>query len=357
MAHPRRVSAVLVVLLAAAAAGYAALIGDDHSLADGYTDVGVTLEQAAAPGSSSAGGVAGSGEAPSSAAAVTATPSSGGCEPSPSPAYCVYTVAEGDTLGHIAERFGLTGGPIPGWDLLVWSNVPDIVTSDDYIQPGQKLRVPTARGVVHTILLDETITDLAYLFDVTTPELIAANPLRDPNLVVLGQNLLIPDPPRLPDLSPPEELVADAPLNAAATPADEPDIQAARAQPARAGFIWPINARVVVTQYMSARHPLGIDLGLSHAPSASIVSVAPGRVAFAGGDACCSYGLYVVVDHGDGLRTLYAHLSRISVSVGQQVSQGQVLGIAGATGRAYGVHLHFEVTRNNVRINPIPLLP
>ena len=130
-------------------------------------------------------------------ATPTATTPSEGCRPSESPAYCVYTVREGDTLSHVAETFGLNRGEIPGWELLVASNKPDIVQSDDFIQPGQKLRVPIGRGVVHTIVLDETVGDVAELFDVTSAEIIAANKLADADKVAIGQVLLIPNPKRL----------------------------------------------------------------------------------------------------------------------------------------------------------------
>ena len=108
---------------------------------------------------------------------------------------------------------------------------------------------------------------------------------------------------------------------------------------------------------MGPAHPLGIDFGLSHAPGSAVRAVAAGKVAFAGGDACCSYGLYVIVDHGNGLKTLYAHLSALSVVTGQQVAQGQTLGPSGATGYSYGVHLHFEVHRNGTRVDPMAYLP
>jgi murein DD-endopeptidase MepM/ murein hydrolase activator NlpD len=80
-------------------------------------------------------------------------------------------------------------------------------------------------------------------------------------------------------------------------------------------------------------------------------------VVFAGGNACCSYGLYVVVVSPGGIETLYAHLSSISVSQGQSVSQGEQLGIIGDTGYSTGVHLHFEVIDNGVRVNPLSYLP
>ena len=78
---------------------------------------------------------------------------------------------------------------------------------------------------------------------------------------------------------------------------------------------------------------------------------------FAGGDPCCSYGYYVIVDHGNGLQTLYGHFSKLSVSVGEKVSQGEILGLGGRTGYATGNHLHFEVHVNGAIVNPTDYLP
>jgi murein DD-endopeptidase MepM/ murein hydrolase activator NlpD len=82
-----------------------------------------------------------------------------------------------------------------------------------------------------------------------------------------------------------------------------------------------------------------------------------GTVSFAGGNTCCSYGLYVVVDHPNGWQTLYAHMSQIKVTKGQTVKQGQVLGLAGRTGYATGNHLHFELHINGQVVNPLNYLP
>ncbi len=82
-----------------------------------------------------------------------------------------------------------------------------------------------------------------------------------------------------------------------------------------------------------------------------------GVVTFAGGDPCCSYGYYVVVDHGNGFQTLYGHLSTIGVSVGEVVAQGQYLGGGGTTGYSTGPHLHFEVHLNGSVVNPLNYLP
>ena len=125
-------------------------------------------------------------------------------------------------------------------------------------------------------------------------------------------------------------------------------VLAARATPR---MIWP--ALGPVTSHYSISHPLGIDIGQWEGP---VVAATDGVVTFAGGDPCCSYGLFVLVESSDGLATLYGHFENLSVSNGQQVRQGQVLGEVGCTGTCFGTHLHFEVWQDGIRQDPMKYL-
>jgi murein DD-endopeptidase MepM/ murein hydrolase activator NlpD len=117
---------------------------------------------------------------------------------------------------------------------------------------------------------------------------------------------------------------------------------------------WPVAAPI--TSYFDETHPLGIDLGLAMEPRAPITAAASGRVTFAGGLACCSYGYYVIVAHSSGLETLYAHLSQILVAEGDEVKRGQILGHGGDTGLSTSDHLHFEVRDGDEYLNPLQYL-
>jgi murein DD-endopeptidase MepM/ murein hydrolase activator NlpD len=135
---------------------------------------------------------------------------------------------------------------------------------------------------------------------------------------------------------------------AATTAATTPATPASR-------FMWPVQSRRISTVF-SAAHP-GIDIDEFPNGGNPVSATAAGTVTFAGGSACCSYGLYVIVKHTDGYTSLYGHLSSISVSEGQEVTQGQLLGKSGSTGRSTGAHLHFEVRKDGVAVDPLALLP
>ena len=126
---------------------------------------------------------------------------------------------------------------------------------------------------------------------------------------------------------------------------------AQRQAAASARLVWP--ATGPITSFYGPSHPLGIDIGES---TGNIVAATTGRIAFAGGNPCCSYGLYVVIDSPAGIRTVYGHLSAFAVKTGDKVTQGQVIGKAGSTGNSTGPHLHFEVIDNGIRRNPLTYL-
>ncbi len=124
------------------------------------------------------------------------------------------------------------------------------------------------------------------------------------------------------------------------------------------GYIWPVNSRYITSTVGGRASPGGIgstnhkgtDIGRVGYNS-SIYAAKAGQVIIS--EYSSSYGHYVVVYHGPGNSTLYGHMSSRKVSVGQQVKQGDVLGITGSTGRSTGPHLHFEIKENDTIINPL----
>ncbi len=123
-------------------------------------------------------------------------------------------------------------------------------------------------------------------------------------------------------------------------------------------YIWPSDSSSRVTSYFGYReHPvtgeaddhLGIDIGAGG--GTNVLAADAGRVVTA--EWHWSYGNHIIIDHGDGRRTLYAHMSLMVAIAGQNVAQGEVIGLVGATGVVDGAHLHFETHVNSVRVDPL----
>lgn len=248
-----------------------------------------------------------------------------------------YQVKGGETLSQIAQKFGISV------DTIKWANNLDSV---DDIKPGQDLKILPVSGVSYTVKKGDTLQDIAKKYSVDAQSIVdfPFNDISDDLQVTSGEVLILPDG------TPPE---------AKATP--KPQIQSSNysskgssrsySAPAGGSFIWP-TTYVYISTYFSWWHP-GIDLPNPAAPP--IHAAAAGTVTYAGWDNT-GYGNLVVIDHGNGYTTRYAHQSHILVTVGQHVSQGQVIGIMGSTGRSTGTHLHFEIRYNGVAINPLSIL-
>jgi len=123
--------------------------------------------------------------------------------------------------------------------------------------------------------------------------------------------------------------------------------------PSAAGLIWPVNGPVTSPFGMRwGRMHEGIDIGVPY--GTPIHAAASGRVIYAGWME--GYGNLTAIDHGRGLSTAYGHQSRLAVSLGQTVTQGQVIGYVGCTGHCFGPHLHFEVRINGTPVDPLGYL-
>jgi peptidoglycan DL-endopeptidase CwlO len=147
---------------------------------------------------------------------------------------------------------------------------------------------------------------------------------------------------------------ASAALTAKIRAAEDGSPSGPAATPSAAGLIWPVSGPI--TSPFGPRwggfHP-GIDIGVPE--GTPIHAAAAGTVIWCGWES--GYGNLVVIDHHNGIATAYAHQSRIEVSCGQNVDQGQEIGLTGCTGYCFGPHLHFEVRVNGTPVDPIGYLP
>ena len=120
---------------------------------------------------------------------------------------------------------------------------------------------------------------------------------------------------------------------------------------------WPVDGQVTSPFGLRGR---GLDLDVHRGIDISVPAgtpvraMAPGEVVFAG--TMSGYGLVVIVDHDQGVRTLYAHLSELRVEAGMTLEGRGVIGLSGSSGRSTGPHLHFEIQRRGSAEDPVPLL-
>lgn len=229
----------------------------------------------------------------------------------------LYVVREGDTLSQIAEMFGVTINTIR------WAN--DIGTKGT-ISPGDKLVILPITGVKHVVKKGDTLASLAKKYKADKGEIAVFNGLEDDASLAVGIELIIPGGEVIPAASPSK---GSAPAKSYG------------GGPSYAGYYMrPISGG---TRTQGIHGYNGVDLASSY--GAAIFAAAGGEVIIARGDGGWNggYGNYVVIRHGNGTQTLYAHLSAVSVSSGQTVAQGDVIGAMGSTGRSTGTHLHFEI--------------
>ncbi len=249
-----------------------------------------------------------------------------------------YVVEAGDSLSSIAYQFGISVATV------LWEND---LTLRSLLKPGQILSIPPVTGVRHTIKRGDTLLKIASRYEVKPDVIISFNKLKDDGTdLIIGETIMVPD-----GIRPEERAVAAIARNSqsartVATPA------ASRQSPTGRGFVWPSGVRII-TQYFGWRHNALDIAGPFATPSyaAKAGTVEKAQCGWNGG-----YGCYVIINHGDGIRTLYAHHSRLLVSPGDHVETGQTIALMGNTGNVRGhtgIHLHFEVIVNGVRVNPL----
>ena len=276
-------------------------------------------------------------------------------EPASRPLFFRYEVQQGDTVGGIADRFGIAS------NYILWNNI-DIIADANFLQIGQQLQVPSVAGIIHGVRVGETLYEIADRYDASVGDIINANKLSADGFIRAGATILVPGgrmivvaaPRIVPTPTPqPVRAAAAAPVATAAPVPTAAPVAPVPTAVSSYNFVWPTVD--IITSYFGRSHPLGIDI---RAPVGTpIKAAADGKVIFVGGIRCCSYGLYVEVRHDGGFTSLYGHLRGFAVENGDEVKAGQVLGFAGLTGRTTGPHLHFEIELNGVRRNPHLYLP
>lgn len=240
-----------------------------------------------------------------------------------------YTVQDGDTLFSIGQRYKISADAIR-----YVNNIADA----DTIVVGQELSIPPISGIIHKVKNGDTLEKISKLYDVPSQAIADFNYLTDISNLAVGSELVIPD-----------AKIPQANFQNPTSGLSYNQIQ--YESDFKKGWLqWPSTTRIV-TQNFSWYHN-GMDIAASwFTAMPPIFAASGGKVVRAGWDPT-GYGIMVLIDHGNGWSTLYGHLSKLYVSYGDYVKQGQQIGVMGNTGRSTGPHLHFEVRKNAIRQNP-----
>lgn len=243
-----------------------------------------------------------------------------------------YFVEKGDTISTISSKFGVSE------ETIMWQNN---LEKDTIIKPGMKLEIPPVSGMVHKVKRGDSIYTIAKKYSVDAQVIVdwPFNSFSNDETfeLAVGQLVVVPDGIK------PKEEVTDFLARRRLTPS-------AGAVSALGQFVWPVSGGL--TQYFSWYHP-ALDIANNASPdvlasdSGTVISVISQKFA---------YGNHIIVDHGNGYQTLYAHLANFYVTQGQTVKRGDSIGKMGSTGRSTGIHLHFEIRKDGASQNPLNFL-
>lgn len=236
-----------------------------------------------------------------------------------------HTIRSGETLTDIARAYGIDIDTI-----LAANAIPD----PNRIRVGETLSIPNVKGVIHTVQRGESLWHIANYYEVSMNAILEANDIDNPNRLQIGQQLVVPGAQALEALRQREAIVS-------------PSGKLLR------NFSWPTTGRIS-SRFGERWGRMHYGLDIAVPTGTPIRAAAAGTVTYA--SSMGTYGILVMIDHGHGVETRYAHLSRVAVRVGQRVSRGEIVAYSGNTGNSTGPHLHFEIRRNGVALDPLDFL-
>lgn len=245
-----------------------------------------------------------------------------------------YLVERGDTPNGIADKFGIQATTLLGGN-------PSLSQESSLLQTGVTLIILPVDGVLHDVVPGDSLESISSQYGVPVETIIgyAPNNLEFPYRLYPETQILVPGAVR--------EVFVWTP----------PSLESVRGRSTGSGvaplivgtgtFVYPVSSRNY-TQYYWYGHP-GLDIAL--AEGSGVVAADTGTVTFAGWN-IYGYGNLIVINHGNGFETFYAHLNGINVVPGQIVYQGNLIGSSGNSGNSSGPHIHFEIRANGVQDNP-----
>jgi murein DD-endopeptidase MepM/ murein hydrolase activator NlpD len=260
-----------------------------------------------------------------------------------------HTVQSGDTVFGIASKFEIEP------ETVLWGNFDVLADDPHLLRPGQELVILPVDGTYYQWQENDQLERVAVSFDAEPGAILEwpGNKIDPANpQLKAGDWVIIPGGSRpFKQWFVPTIARGQAGVGAAYGPGG--CTGAYTGAVGSGGFIWPAGSHTISGNDYWSGH-LAIDIAAG--TGAPIWAADTGVVVFAGWSTV-GYGNMVMLDHGNGWQTLYAHLSQVGVACGQSVGQGGNLGLAGSTGNSTGAHLHFEIRYEGGFVNPWFVLP
>lgn len=222
----------------------------------------------------------------------------------------VYVVREGDSLSQIAKMFGVSTNTI------IWAN--DLPRSGT-VQPGQVLTILPITGVKHVVVKGDTISKIAKKYGGDAEEIAGFNGVEVSSGLTVGETIIVPD-------------------GEVTTVVSKPKPGSGGTTVASGYYLRPVNGRRSQGLHGHNGIDIAAPVGTPIYAAASGVVIISKQGGWNGG-----YGNYVVIRHNNGTQTLYAHNDSNAVTMGEQVTKGDVIGTVGLSGKVTGAHVHFEV--------------
>lgn len=238
-----------------------------------------------------------------------------------------YVVKSGDSITKIAHKFGLKVST------LLWANN---LTVKESVHVGQKMKVPPTDGVFYKIQLGDTLNEIATAHNTEAEKILAFNDTQNTARLELNKEIFIPGAQK--KFIPQKTIVT--PNNSGYGNVES------------LGFTIRRPSKGVLTQGFHRGH---YALDIANKLKTPIYAVADGLVIQADEGWNYGFGNYVIIDHGGGVETLYAHNSKLMVRAGDRVKTGELIALMGNTGNVWGptgIHLHFELHIRGRKVNP-----
>lgn len=259
-----------------------------------------------------------------------------------------HTIKPTDTLKNIASTYNVS------MDTIAKSNG---ISKDTELKEGQILEFPSITGVIYKVKDGETLWDLASLNKIDVNKIVEVNKLESPDKLKLDQKIIIPDIVEVKSvdfknngsLNNKNTDTADAAESSKKIVASSKTLSRGTSTSSVSGSL-PVSGKIT-SMYGPrwGRQHEGIDIA---APTGTnVYAFMDGKVTFSGWDG--GYGKLVIIDHGNGFKSYYAHNSELLVKSGQQVKKGTHIAEVGNTGNSTGSHSHFEIRKNDNPVNPL----